>query len=229
MLAGREEVERGVPEMDGALLKEVLERRPTDRQRALPRPDERVSEKALRLLGEEDLRQKSQRVVTSEMRNCVRSHPKAFKLLGEPRLVVSNEKVLHRLGSEMDLKNRRRQARFEQRAAAQREAARRAERKRCLEETLRALPTAEQLGLPEKDRPVPEKALRVFGDENLAAMSQRVVTPEMHKNVGPKTLRLLGDSALLGNKERQLLGSLELPVAQQPVYRWFSFFKALKL
>lgn len=185
--------------------REAIERtcaaRPSAEQLALPRPNERVSDKALRMLGEPCLREASQRVVTDQERKTARAHPKVVKLLGEPE--VSSQIACKRLGSDMTSSQRKAQLQ-DQRAARERLAA---EGRRLLEKRLKAQPSAEQLRLPHEQQPVSDKALRFFGEPLLEELSKKVVTPEMRKNVNPKTLRLLGPSAeLLSKKQLQLLG-----------------------
>lgn len=182
---------------------------PTSAQRALPHPHQRVSEKALRFFGDDRLEEASRRVVTSAEQESARAHPKVARFFGEPALVASSPKGLHRLGSEMNMTQRRAQSR----AAQAEQQWRKDEERRQLLETLSALPTEEQLRLPPKaaQQGISDKALRFFGEERLAEASRRLVTEDMRKNVNAKTLRIFGETDLLSDKERQLLGSLDLP------------------
>jgi len=199
-------------------LEQVAQRPPTKEQCSLPKKSERVREKALKLLGDDELAKASSNVVTAVERKTVRAHPKVVKVLGEPAILGSN-KALNRLGSEMNLYQRRAMMR----SNFQDEECRQDVAERRLEAILVSTPSSTQLRVPSSARAnekgLKEKALRIFGEEALYIQSRRIVTRDMQKNVSPKTLRLLGDESLLGKKERQILGNLESPTRRHKWWR----------
>ncbi|GBG32918.1 Hypothetical Protein FCC1311_091442 [Hondaea fermentalgiana] len=186
-------------------LDEVAGARPTLAQLAIPNTDFRVSDKALRILGDENLAQASCKLVTPAERQLAAQHPKVIHVLGDSTL--ASPKAQQRCGTEMDAKQRRAQVADNVRQAAARDE----EARRKLDAVLRALPCDEQLELPQAavGQPIPEKALRFFGEDQLETLSRCAVTKDVRKNLRPKTLHMLGDTNLLSRKERQVLGSLD--------------------
>jgi len=200
-------------------IEEVVNLRPTPEQLSLPDSNKRVSAKALLILGDENLAMQSRRVLTEKEKNVAEAHPKVFKILGDPAVHSSasrSPKLLSRLGSDMNVAQLRALAKSRHEDSTNRKR----RQQEILQEALNAMPTEEQLSLPPraKEKLIPEKALRFFGDENLNEQARRIVTPKMRQSLNARTHKFFGETALLSEKERQLLGELDLPGTQPKRY-----------